>query len=749
MAPAFRRLACVCLAAAALASVTLAQAPPRELTVDVIYDPEARVDFSGAPPTNLRWIDETKYLQMRRAGRRVEWLVVDAATGQTSPLFDADRMEDALAALPGMTREIAEEHARSDDLTFNPSRTAALITIDDDLYFYDFSAGRATRLTSTAGAEEEATFSPNGRAVAFVRANNLHTVDVGSRQERALTNDGSSYLLNGKLDWLYQEEIYGRGRFRGYWWSPDSTRLAFLQLDERPVPEYTVADDIPYRQSVEVTDYPKAGDPNPLVKLGVVPAAGGAVAWVEGRDYVPADMLIVDVDWAPNSRGVVYQVQDREQTWLDVNVAEPASGASRRLFRETTKAWVNANGSPTWLKDGSFLWFSERSGFKHLYHYRADGTLVRQVTDGRWEIRSLYGVDEAKGLVYFDAGARRHLDTDIFRIGLNGGGMTRVSTTDGTHRAIFNPSFSQYIDVWSDAVTPTQVRLHRSDGTEVRVIDANAVESLAQYELSKPEFVEVKARDGFVMDGMLIKPPDFNPSRRYPVYQLTYAGPTSAYVRNQWGGSTYMYHQLLAQHGVIVWVLDNRSAGGKGAEAQWPIYGKLGELELRDLEDGITWLKALPYVDASRIALHGWSYGGFMTAYALTHSTSWAAGIVGAPVTDWRNYDTVYTERYMKIPRNNPGGYRDTAPRFAAAKLHGKMLLIHGGVDDNVHRQNSEQFAYELQRLGKPFEMMIYPRQRHGFADPRMNRHLRQLMFDFVMRTVGDATPPPAASASR
>jgi dipeptidyl-peptidase 4 len=749
MAPAFRRLACVCLAAAALASVTLAQAPPRELTVDVIYDPEARVDFSGAPPTNLRWVDEMKYLQMRRAGRRVEWLVVDAATGQTSPLFDADRMEDALAALPGMTREIAEEHARSDDLTFNSSRTAALITIDDDLYFYDFSAGRATRLTSTAGAEEEATFSPNGRAVAFVRANNLHTVDVGSRQERALTNDGSSYLLNGKLDWLYQEEIYGRGRFRGYWWSPDSTRLAFLQLDERPVPEYTVADDIPYRQTVEVTDYPKAGDPNPLVKLGVVPAAGGAVAWVEGRDYVPADMLIVDVDWAPNSRGVVYQVQDREQTWLDVNVAEPASGASRRLFRETTKAWVNANGSPTWLKDGSFLWFSERSGFKHLYHYRADGTLVRQVTDGRWEIRSLYGVDEAKGLVYFDAGARRHIDTDIFRIGLNGGGMTRVSTTDGTHRAIFNPSFSQYIDVWSDAVSPTQVRLHRSDGTEVRVIDANAVESLSQYELSKPEFVEVKARDGFVMDGMLIKPPDFNPSRRYPVYQLTYAGPTSAYVRNQWGGSTYMYHQLLAQHGVIVWVLDNRSAGGKGAEAQWPIYGKLGELELRDLEDGITWLKALPYVDASRIALHGWSYGGFMTAYALTHSTSWAAGIVGAPVTDWRNYDTVYTERYMKIPRNNPGGYRDTAPRFAAAKLHGKMLLIHGGIDDNVHRQNSEQFAYELQRLGRPFEMMIYPRQRHGFADPRMNRHLRQLMFDFVMRTVGDATPPPAASASR
>jgi dipeptidyl-peptidase-4 len=751
MAASFRRPACLCLVgAAALAATISAQAPPRALTIDAIYAPEGRVDFSGTPATGLRWIDDANYLQMRRTARGAEWLTIDAASGRTSPLFDAARMEDALASAPGLTREKAVDNAGSADLTFNPARTALLLTIDDDLYFYDFSANRAARLTSAAGAEEEATFSPDGRMVAFVRGNDLYTVDVAGGQERALTNDGAPYLLNGKLDWLYQEEIYGRGRFRGYWWSPDSSRIAFLQLDERPVPEYIVTDDIPYRQTVEVTDYPKAGDANPLVKLGVVAAArGGDLTWVEEHDYPPADMLIVDVAWTPNGGGVVYQVQDREQTWLDLNMAEPASGHSRRLFRETTKAWVNANGGPTWLKDGSFLWFSERSGFKHLYHYRMDGTLVRQVTNGRWEVRSLYGVDEARGVVYFAAGARRHIDTDIFRIGLNGEGQTRVSTTEGTHRAIFNPSFSQYIDVWSDAVTPSRVRLHRADGTEVRMIDANPVASLSQYELSKPEFVEVKARDGFVMDAVLIKPPDFDPARRYPVYQLTYAGPSSAYVRNQWGGTTYMYHQLLAQHGVIVWVLDNRSAGGKGAEAQWPIYGKLGELELQDLEDGIAWLKQQPYVDASRIALHGWSYGGFMTAYALTHSTSWAAGIAGAPVTDWRNYDTVYTERYMKLPRNNPGGYRETAPRFAAANLHGALLLIHGGIDDNVHGQNSEQFAYELQRLGKPFEMMIYPRQRHGFTDARLNRHLRQLMFDFIMRTVVDTGRPPTASASR
>ena len=749
MAPVFRHSACLGLAAVALAGTLSAQAPPRALTVDAIYDPERRVDFSGAPATTLRWIDEATYLQTRRAGGGVEWLTIDAASGRASVLFDPSRMEAALAAMPGVSGTDASERARASDLTLNPSRTGALVTIGDDLYVYDVASNAATRLTSVPGTEEEATFSPNGRLVAFVRGNNLHVVDVGTRQEVALTTDGGPELLNGKLDWLYQEEIYGRGRFRGYWWSPDSARVAFLQLDERPVPEYTVVDDIPYRPSVEVTDYPKAGDPNPVAKLGIARVTGGAPIWVALPDASVSEFLIVDVDWAPDEASVAYQVQDREQTWLDLNLAEVSSGRSRTLLRETTKAWVNANGSPVWLKDGSFLWFSERNGFRHLYHYRGNGTLVRRVTDGRWDVRNLYGVDEAQGLLYFDAGARRHIDTDIYRITLDGTALTRLSRTEGTHRAIFNPSFSQYIDVWSDATTPTQVRLHRTDGAETRVIDANQVPSHADYRLSKPEFIEVRARDGFVMDAVMIKPPDFDPSRRYPVYQFTYGGPGTAEVRNRWGGTTFMYHQLLAQHGVIVWILDNRSAGGKGAESQWPVYGNVGPLELQDLEDGISWLKQQSYVDASRIALHGWSWGGFMTAYALTHSTSWAAGIVGAPVTDWRNYDTVYTERYMKTPQHNPEGYRQTAPRFAAANLHGRMLLIHGGIDDNVHRQNSEQFAYELQRAGKSFEMMIYPRQRHGFTDARLNTHLRKLMFDFVMRTVGGSPPPQGSGASR
>ena len=728
-----------------------AQVSQKALSIDVIYDPVARVDFNGAPQTDITWFDNDTYLSRVRAssGRGVDWVRVDALTGRTTPLFEASRMEAALASLPGIARDEAAQLARTRDLILNPARSGALLTMGADLYFYQFQTSRAVRLTTSPAEEEEVTFSPDGRYVAFVRSNNLFVVDVGSQREQPLTTDGSNEVLNGKLDWLYQEEIWGRGRFRAYWWSPDSTHVAFLRLDERPVPKYPIVDVIPYRPTIDVTNYPKAGDPNPQVRLGVARIEGGAPAWVDLSSYSGTDLLIVDVDWHPKNVGVVYQVQDREQTWLDLNQADIRTGRSRRILRETTTAWVDRNGNPVWLKDGSFLWLSERSGFRHLYQYRFDGTQLRQITSGRWEVRPLYGVDQDTQAIYFGSGEHSPIGTDIYRIKTDGTGFTRLSKADGAHRAIFNPSFTQYADVWSDVTTPPQVRLHRADGMELRVIDGNRVPALADYRLAKPEFVQVKARDGFVMDAMMITPPDFDPSHRYPVFQHTYSGPGSPEVRNQWGGRGYLFDQLLAQQGIIVWVLDNRSASRKGVESQWPIYGRLGELELRDLEDGIAWLKTQSYVDASRILLSGTSYGGYMAAYALTHSTSWAAGIADAAVTDWRDYDTVYTERYMKLPKNNPEGYRSASPRFAADQLRGKLLIVHGTIDDNVHMQNSEQFVYELQNAGKSFELMVYPKSRHGIADPRLNKHLRQTMLDFIMRTIGQGARSSAQPSSK
>ncbi|MFS8087384.1 MAG: prolyl oligopeptidase family serine peptidase, partial [Acidobacteriota bacterium] len=386
-----------------------------------------------------------------------------------------------------------------------------------------------------------------------------------------------------------------------------------------------------------------------------------------------------------------------------------------------------------WLKDGTFLWLSDRSGWRHIYHYDADGKLIKQVTNGDWDVRSLDEVEEGKGTIYFSGTEHSYIASYEYAIKLDGSGMTRVTMSEGNHRASFNSTASHFIDSWSDVNTPMQVRLSDGAGKLVRPIDENKIAALGQYKLGKVEFVNVKTRDGFTMEAMMIKPPDFDPSKKYPVMSYTYSGPQAPQVRNAWGGSTYMWHQMLAQKGYIIWICDNRTASNKGVASAWPVYKNFGELELRDLEDGFAWLKNQPYVDGSRIGIWGWSYGGFMTSYALTHSQIFKIGIAGGTVSDWRNYDTIYTERYMDTPQNNSEGYRRSSPVHFAKDLHGKLLLIHGAIDDNVHMANSVQFLYELQKAGKQVQFMIYPKSRHGVTDPVLVKHMRQMMTDFIL----------------
>jgi dipeptidyl-peptidase-4 len=362
--------------------------------------------------------------------------------------------------------------------------------------------------------------------------------------------------------------------------------------------------------------------------------------------------------------------------------------------------------------------------------------LIRQVTDGKWEIRSVEGVDETKGFVYFTGTEYSHIAPNAYRIKLDGTGRMRLTQGEGSHRVDFNPTFTHFVHYWSDLNTPQQVRLFDANGKLVRVIAENKVAALAQYKLGKAELMQVKTRDGFTMEAMMIRPPDFDPSKKYPVLSYTYGGPQAPQVRNAWGGSTYMWHQLLAQKGYIIWICDNRTASNKGVESAWPVFHNLGELELRDLEDGVSWLKSQAYVDGSRIGIWGWSYGGFMTSYALTHSRSFKVGIAGGTVSDWRDYDSIYTERYMGTPQNNPEGYRKASPLHNAKDLHGKLLLIHGTMDDNVHVQNTIQFAYELQKANKPFQLMLYPKSRHGVTDPLLLKHMRQMMTDFIVQNL-------------
>ena len=580
-----------------VAWIAPAAAQQGTLTVADLYDPVDRIDVGGSA-TRGAWLDDDHYVERAGPGSSSSPLArVNALTGAREPLYDGTTFQAAVAALPGLTDDDGRDIARRANHVMNAARTGLVFAFADDLYYYRLGTSDARRLTRTPEAETEVSFSPDGQLVAFIRDGDLIVVDVEGQQEIPLTTDGGGRVRNGQLDWVYQEEIYGRGNFRGYWWSPDSSRLAYLQLDDREVPVFNVLDHIPYSPEVEEWDYPKAGNVNPAVRLGIVRAAGGGTTWADLTRYATDDPLVVDVGWTPDGSRVVFEVQDREQTWLDLDLAHPLDGSVERLLRESSETWVNVTGSPTWLDDGTFLWRSERTGWAHLYHLDRDGTVLHTVTEGEWEVRALHGIDEAAGIVYFSATERSPIGLDVYRVGLDGTGQRRLSEAPGTHSALFSPGLTGYLDSWSDIKTPPQVRLHAADdGAELRVVAARESDALQDYALSEPEFVPVENRDGFVMEGLLIKPPDFDPSRRYPVYQHIYGGPHIQRVRNAWSRET-LWWQLLAQRGIVVWVLDNQTASGKGAVSTWPVYQRFGELELQDQEDGLDWLTAQGFVD--------------------------------------------------------------------------------------------------------------------------------------------------------
>ncbi len=717
---------------------SFARAQEKLLTIEEIYgDTKTRVSFSGKATAGVRWlVDGTSYSQAQPGeGGSLGLYRVDAKTGKTALFHDASKIQAALVAA-GLKAEDAMKLAGQPSFEFNKAQTATLLNSNNDLYFYDFSSGAAKRLTNNADEEKEADFSPDGKMVSFVRGNNLFVVEIASSKETQLTKDGAEKFLNGILDWVYEEELYGRGNKRGYWWSPDSAKIAFLRTDETPVQNFVVVNHQDVYQTVENTPYPKSGSPNPTVKLGIADLKDGAIKFVETAKYKPEDFLIVRVAWTPDSRAVIYQAQNREQTFLDVNAANCETGASMTIFTEKSPAWVEVIDNPTFLKNGTAIWQSARSGYKHLYLYDNNGNLVKQITSGDWEVRDLYGVDEKNNFAYFLATASNAIAPQIYRVKLDGTDLKRISTGDGSHAASFNETFTHFVDTYSDPTTPTQTRLYRADGTLERVINENRVEVLSQYKLSKPEFLKVKTRDNFELEAMMIKPPNFDAARKYPVMSFVYSGPHAPQVRNAWGSTTGMWYQMLAQNGYIIWVIDNRTASGKGAKSEYGLYKNFGETELKDLEEGVSYLKSLPYVDGSRIGISGWSFGGYMTAYALTHSKNFKIGIAGGTVSDWSLYDSIYTERYMGTPQTNPEGYKKSSVLTAAKDLSGKLLLVHGAIDDNVHLQNTMQLVYELQKAGKQFDLMLYPTARHGVTNPLQVKHMRQMMTDFILKNL-------------
>ena len=690
--------------------------------------PRSMMRFNGDPVKVEAWLDGEHFLQIKE-GRLYK---VHASSGRPEPFLDPDKLAKGLASLPGFTKQRAASLARQTTLQMNPQHTGALFEQGNDLYFCKLDGSGAVRLTKTPGRKELATFSPDGKYVAYVREQNLCVVDLATQSERRLTTDGSALVGNGKADWVYGEEIFNR-HHKAYWWSPDSGRLVFLRFDDTPVHKFTVIDEIPTRQVVETVPYPKAGDANPLIKLGVVPVSGGPVAWADLGSYAGNPILIVRAGWTPDSQKVFFYVQNRVQTWLDFCTCSNQAGPVTPLFRETTRAWVDDPGEPTFLKDGSFLLASERTGWKHLYHFGNAGKLLGPVTSGDWEVQALQQVDEKTGWVYFTARRESPIATDLYRVKVAGSAVERLTPAPGDQRVLLGPGANYFVATHSDHTRPDQVHLYAGDGAPVRTLDTNPVYLLEEYRFGQSEQMHIKTPDGFVLEGSLLRPADFDPGKRYPVWFMTYAGPHAPTIHERWS-LNQLRDQVLAQLGFLVFRCDPRSASGKGACSAWSAYRQLGVQELKDIETAIHWLTAHPYVDSKRIGMSGHSYGGFMTAYALTHSQLFAAGIAGAPVTDWRNYDSIYTERYMNTPQDNPQGYNLTSVVKAAPKLHGKLLIVHGIMDDNVHMQNSVQLIQELQQANKDnFEVMFYPHSRH----PIMSRHYQRLMIEFMQRALG------------
>jgi dipeptidyl-peptidase-4 len=622
---------------------------------------------------------------------------------------------------------------------WSPRGDALLVEGEKDFWLLDPQTGGVRRLTHDGETKEVPTFSPAGDRIAFVKKHNLYVVDAKSGALLQLTHDGSDTIYNGRLDWVYEEELADRSTARAYEWSPDGKRIAYLRLDDRPVPEYPITNYLSTHVSLEHERFPQAGDHNPIPSVRVVavdgPATKPATITLNPKQ---AEYFGPNFTWTPDGAELCFLALNRAQSDVAVHRWAPRTGNDRVLLVEHDPYWVNSLDPPHFLKGGrEFLWVSERDGWQHVYLYTAEGQLVRQITRGAWMLdRPAFGddpllqLDPQENWLYFASTNPDPRERQLYRIHLDGSGMERISMEPGSHTPSLSPDGRFMVDRFSTPDTPPVTRLLKSDGALIATIDA-PTNHLGDYALGHREYLELKATDGATLYAQLLKPANFDSSRKYPVIVDVYGGPHVQLVQKQWDPHI-LYEQLLAEYGFLVWTLDNRGSWGRGHAWESAIFENMGKHELEDQLTGVEYLESLPYVDGARLGIRGWSYGGYMTIYALTHAPDvFKCGSAGAPVTDWKFYDSIYTERYMRTPNENPEGYKSSSPLEAAANLKAKLLIIHGTSDDNVHMQNTINFLNALINAGKPYEFHLQPGQKHGFQGDTPQTYVDQRILDF------------------
>jgi len=725
-----------------------APAPEKTLTIEAICDDA----FAPPAPEQTRWIagGRLTYLLEQKAGTEDEgeddedgdrprdlW-VHDPATGERRILVPADEMR-RLAPSPEQAGVSERERTRRTRFAVASYRVAPdgrriLFTSSGKLWLYDPESGTAEPRAPDREGVRDPKFSPDGAWISYVADHDLWLVPAAGDEEKGLaekrlTSGGHELLLHGELDWVYPEEF---GVRTGYHWSPDSRHVAFLEMDESPVPTYPLPDLLDWQPTLDLQRYPKAGDPNPKVRVGVVEVASGRVAWLDRfAEYVPR------VAWA-DGENLAVQLLNRGQDDLELVLADPATGRSRSLFRERDEHWVDVTDDLTFLEDGRrFLWTSERTGLRHLYLHDRDGKLVRALTSGEHEVGGVAGVDEDGGWVYYTSNEDNLLGQDLYRVRLDGSGKERLTREKGTHRIDMSPEATAYVDAFSslelaEVGRRTVVDLASGRATEIyRERDV-----AAEYDLVQPRMSELATPDGALVRMLTMAPREIAAGARLPVVVYVYGMAGFPTIRDAWSPSRRnLFHQLLVQHGYLVVHVDDRSSSLPGHQYAVLADHAVGPVAAADHRLAVEQLRSLPYVDGERIAVWGWSGGGFTTAYHMARSGGlFRVGIAGAPVTDWHLYDSIYTERYMGLPQDDPEAYERTSAVAGAAGLEGRLLLIHGTHDDNVHPQNTLKMADALIRARKQFDLMLYPNKTHGISGEGPNVHLYTLIFDYLER---------------
>ena len=707
--------------------------------------------LGGDTTEGIEWTPDGKrisYLERKATGAEpaLELWTMDRATGERKVLVNAETLKATMQPERASTTQgTGLARVQAEGYRWSPTNEALLFSGSGNIVLLDLKTMTSKALVTGEDDVEDPKFSPDGKWVSFVRKFNLWVVSVATAQATALTTGGSEEILKGKLDWVYPEEL---NTVTAYWWSPDSSKIAYYQMDERPVTRYPIMDMSSPAGGATYTRYPQTGEANPIVTVGVVAVTGGETKWMDtGADK---DVYIPRVDWLRDSAHVAIQRLNRGQNHLDLVFCDISTGTSTTALTETDKYWINISDDLYFFADNKrFLWSSERTGFRHYYLYDLSGKLLDQLTSGDWGITGNGGfgpgttshpaVDEEHQYIYFASNKENPTGTQLYRLALRDKNIMQITHGGGTHSVTMSPDASAFVDEYSNAMTPTRQDLDRADGSRVAVINEGKVPELADYDLSPLEFVDVTAADASTkLCASILKPPHFDPAKKYPVLVNVYGGPGVQNVRDDWEGLMLLWEEMMAEKGYIILSVDNRGSMGRGHAFETPIYHQFGKVELEDQLAGLKYLNSLGYVDSSRIGLMGGSYGGYMTLYALFNAPdTFRMGVSMSPVTDWRLYDTAYTERYMGRPQDNAEAYANSSPVNQAAKLKGKLMLVHGTGDDNVHFANTTELLNALLDSSRyPDQLMIFPGRGHGISDPAAFIQLYKRLTDFILNNL-------------